>query len=268
MEFFCSKNKVVFYKVTILILILISAVLWSFSLYHWGDYVVNGIKQDRDLATALSVFPDYQKVSESRSAAPLEVNNVASFPAGGQALNLYAEVYNPNPNFYVDFDYHFVVGNTTTSVQNAVLMAGERSVVVYFNYDNSLNGLSLVFDKVNWHRVSAHEIKDPLAWQQERLNFVVSNFSLNDGSGADLNGNQITLDIKNDSAYGYKDAKFVVVATQGGSTVAVYPLTIFDFKSLETRSVDIRSYGGGSVGNEVFIFPMINIYDRSVYLSP
>ncbi len=262
-------HKVGLYNLAVFVMVVASVIFWSYSLYGIGDYILNGFRADTLLQYNLASFPDYSKLAAHYGAQPIQVQSVENFADGSKAYNLVAQVSNINNNFIVHFDYHFVVGTESTPSMHGFLLAGESKPLVYFGYTGEMNGSNLVFENVVWKRVSTHTIKNALDWQNERLNFVVSNFAFSSaGSGADVSGNRLTFKLQNNSAYSYAHADFVVGLMQSGGLATVIPLSLDNFKSLETRDIDLRNYNNGLVANDVSIYPLIDIYDRSVYLAP
>lgn len=264
-----AKHKVALYKMTVFVLIVASIGFWVYGLIGIGDYIVNGIKQDALLQRNLASFPDYSGLAERYGAKPLQVDGLYSYANGSKAYNLTAQVTNLNNNFIVHFDYHFVVGTESTPSQHGFILAGQSVPLTYFGYNNSLNGFNLVFENVVWKRVSLHTIKNAIDWQNERLNFVISDFAFSSAAGGtDVSSNRLTFKLQNNSSYNYKHADFIVGLMQSGSLASVMLLSLDNFQSLETRDIDLRNYDSSLLANDVVVYPMIDIYDPSVYLAP
>lgn len=265
-----SQHKVLFYKMTVGFLIFSSVFFWGFSLWRWGDYVLYGIVADINLANNLSSFPDYTGIHPYYSPKPIEVAGVNVFNGGRKSYDLVADVANPNANFIVYFDYYFTDGANKTPLQKSFLLAGENRPITHFGIkDNYPTGINLVLENVVWKRISAHTIKDAPAWQKDHLNFSVSDFVFTSPQGAEgAQANVIQFNVRNNSAFGYRDAVFVVGLMQSGNLVGVMPLTMKNLKSLETRSVDLRNFAENLSINDVEVFPLIDIYQKEAYLAP
>jgi len=265
-----TKHKVFLYKMTVAMLVAISVIFWIFSLWRWGDYLINGIIADIKLANNLASFPDYTPVQIHYSPKPLEVAGVNVYQGGSKSYDLVADVANPNDNFIVYFDYYFTDGSSNTPAQRSFLLAGEERPLVYLGVKDSYpTGTNLVLENLTWKRLSAHDIADPIAWQKDHLNFSVSDFSFTaptDPAGAQAN--IIKFNLHNDSAFGYRDGNFVLGLLQGGNLVGVMPLSLANFKSLESREVDLRNFVNSLLITDVELFPVIDIYQKEVYLAP
>ncbi len=262
------KHEVNLYKMLVALLVILSVFFWVFSLYNWGDYLINGIKADVALERNLATFPNYAPFQAIYAAKPIIINNVNSFSEGTQAYNLVAELTNPNDDFTVSFDYHFVVGMEKTPTAHSFLLAGESRPIVSFGYKNEISGMNFVLENIVWKRVSAHKVADPLNWQKERLNFSVNNYEFKPIQSGGISAHQITFSLVNNSAYAYKQVNFVVGLMQSGVLAGVMPLNLENFRSLETRSIDLRNYSNDLYITDLTVYPVIDIYDKAVYLAP
>ncbi len=266
-----SKHKVLLYKLTVGLMILLSLIFWGISLPQWGDYLINGIVADIKLGNDLVTFPDYTGIHEHYSPKPLQVAGVNTYADGVQSYDLVAEVANPNPNFIVYFDYYFTFGENKTPVQHSFLLAGENRPLVYFGLKGDYpNGVNLVLDNLAWKRVSTHDIKDAIGWQNDRLNFGVTDFSFTSPQLGEegVLSNVAIFDFHNNSAYGYRDGEFIVGLMQAGSLAGVMPLKLENFKSQETRAIDLRNFTDNLLISDVQVFPVIDIYQKEAYLAP
>ncbi|MCX6780383.1 MAG: hypothetical protein NT034_04395 [Candidatus Magasanikbacteria bacterium] len=265
------KHKLLLYKILIGFLIAWIVVFGGYAIITLADYLIFGIVGDLNLQKQLTAFPNYTNIQPKYAPAPLQVQNVTSLPGGSTSFDLTAQVSNPNKNFVVYFDYYFNVGQDKTPVQHGFLLAGEAKPIVYFGLKGGYPGdVNLVLENVAWKRLRAQVIKDPAVYQAERLNFVVSNFSFTSQAASEgLGANVVKFDLKNDSAYGYRDANFVVALTNGGGGVsAVMPLMLKDFKAGETRNIDLRNFVLNLPVSDVQLFPLIDTYNKDVYLAP
>ncbi len=265
------KHKILLYKLTIAFLIAWIIIFGGYAIINLANYLAFGIFADLNLQKQLTSFPNYTNFQPKYAPAQLQIQGVNTLNGSVSAFDLAAQVYNPNKNFIVYFDYYFDVGENKTPVQSGFLLAGETKPIVYFGLKGGYPGnVNLVLQNVAWKRIRAQDIKDTLSFQAERLNFVVSNFSFTSQAATDgVGANVVKFDLKNDSAYGYRDANFVVgLMNGGGGLSAVMPLLLKDFKSGETRSVDLRNFVSNLPVDNVQLFPLIDTYNKDVYLAP
>ncbi len=269
-SFWFITHKVLLYKITVGILFFLSVVFWMFSLWLWGGYIFYGIQSDIALHNDLSHFPDYSGIKDRYAPVPFQITGVNVYAGGSKTYDLAAEVSNPNKNFIVHFDYYFSIDNNKTPVQKGFLLVNESRPMVYYGYkDGYPNGVNLIIENVEWQRVSAHTVPNPMNWQNDRLNFNIQDFSFSAPQTTDgVSANVVEFKITNNSAFGYRDGLFVVGLVQDGGVVGVMPLVLKDFKSLETRSVDLRNFSDNLSISDIQLFPLIDIYKQDVYLAP
>jgi len=264
------KHKILLYKSLIGFLIAWIVIFGGYALINLADYLIFGIVSDINLHKQLTSFPNYINTQSKYTATPLQVQAVNTLVGGASSFDAAAQVYNPNKNFIVYFDYHFDFGNQKTPVQRGFLLAGETKPIVYFGLTGGYPGeANLILENMAWQRIRAQAIKDPLSYQAERLNFLVSNFDfVSQAASEGLGANVVKFDLKNDSAYSFRDGNFVVGLMSGSGLVATMPLLVKDFKAGETRTVDLRNFVANLPVDSVQLFPLIDIYNKDVYLAP
>lgn len=264
------KHKLLLYKLAVGFLIGWIIIFGGYAAISLADYLIFGIASDINLYRQLGNFPDYTATHAKYAPVALRIESVEALPGGTTAYDLVARVGNPNKNFIVHFDYHFSIGEEKTPTQKGFLLAGEMKPVVYFGFKSGFpSGVNLVIENISWKRLRAQEIKDPAVFQAQRLNFLASDFSFTSQAASDgVGANIIKFDLKNDSAYGYRDANFVVGLMSGGTMAATMPLLLQDFKAGETRVVDLRNFVSNLPVDDIEIFPLIDTYNKEVYLAP
>lgn len=265
------QNRVLLYKIGMYTLVGVAAGLWLFSLVAWGNYLIFGISADTRLYQQLATFSDYTNIHPRYTALPLQIVGANVFQGGVNKYDLVAEINNPNPNFTVKFSYHFEVDGAVLPTQQGFLLAGESRPIVQFGYEAQgyPSAPGFVLEEARFTRVDPHTVKDTQAYQTERLSFEVSGYDFISGTGLDApDANALRFNLKNASPYGYKEANFVVAALDSGTMLGVLPLQVSNFKSMETRPIDLRSYVSNLNANEAQVFPMVDIYDATVYMEP
>ncbi len=272
--FWFARNRVVLYRVAVGFLIGLSVIFWLYVLIRGGSLALyelqSGSKLDRDLA----YFYDYTVIHPAYSPAPLLIAGTQILQGGVKKYDLVGEVSNPNNRFYVSFDYYFNIDGAPTPVQRAFLLPEETKMIAHLGYDQTEypSGAELVISNLQWRRISNHQITDVTAWQAARLNFKVSDFSfepagsINTDEGAAAN--IIKFNLNNASPYSYVEANFAVGLFQGETLMGVLQLRLPSFVAGTTRAIDLRSFVTGLNVTDVRVFPLIDIYDNSVYLPP
>jgi len=266
-----TTNRVLLYRLAVGLLIGLSAIFWLFVLVKGANLAMFSLEKGSTLDRDLAYFYDYTTLHPAYSAQPLLIAGTQILSGGVKKYDLLGEVSNPNPRFRVEFDYYFIVDGVQTQVWHSFLLAGESRILTSLGFSQSEfpGSADLVVTNLSWHRISNHEIVDVAAWQADRLNFQVSDFAFaRSESGAIASANVIKFNLKNNSAYSFVEPYFEVGLYQGETLVGILPLRLSRFKSGETRAIDLRSFVAGLNVTSVKIFPLIDIYDQSVYLPP
>jgi hypothetical protein len=263
------KHKVLLYRILVGVLIGISVILWGYSLIQWLIYAIVGIPQDQALQQSLSRTLNYTVIQPHFAPAPLQILDVKILPGGVNKTDAVAEIYNPNLQQLAEFNYYFVSGDLKSDSKHVALMPGESRLIGALGLSEDFGGgVNIMVENLTWTRLSKHEFPDPATYEAERINFGVSDFTFTravaDGPGA----HAITFKFTNQSAFGYVNADFLVALYSGGDLVSVLPLQLKDFKSLETRDIDLRSFVTNLNVSEVKVYPALNVFDSSVFLAP
>jgi len=262
-----AKHRVLLYRTLVGALAGWIIIFWGYSLWQWGAYLIFGLQIDKNLNAALGQAQNYTAVHSHFSPQPLVATETNIFISGVNKYDAVAQMTNPNPAFLARFNYYFLVGGVATPIQNSFLLPGESRPVATLGLDGSPAGAAqLVLKDVSWMRVSAHFAVAPATWQAEHLDFSVNNFNFVSASAAGgVSGNIIMFDFTNNSGYHYAGQLFYVGLYNRETLVGVIPLTLASFDSLETKKIDLRSFAPNLQITDVRVFPVINVYDNSVY---
>ena len=266
-----GRHQVLLYRLVLFLLVIGGIVTWGFSLWSWGNYIIFGIPRDAQLAFDLSHFTNYTLFHERLQPAPLQIVSVELLPGGVNTFDAVAEVINPNQRWLANFSYHFVINGVATVAQDGFLLPGQSSVLVSFGSDGGGGSAPTIeITNIHWLKISNHTVADTVAWQADRLNFVVSNFVFGRaGENFDSpTAQRIQFKFSNRSAFGYAAPHFAVGLYANQSLVGVIPLALDKFVSLETKDIDLRSFVPALTADSAQVFPFINVYDPAVYVAP
>lgn len=264
--FWYVRHKALLYKITVIVLLVINAGLVGFGLWKWGVYLL-GISDQQKLERNLAASVNYTGIHARIAAQPIQVINTQLLASRENKYDVVAELINPNERFLVTFDYYFVTGGIKTPVQKSFLLPRESRLAAALGITDGAGGNpAIVLENIKYQRISNHEISDIAAWQTERLNFQVTDFVFlkslaQEGNNAD----GIQFKLTNASPYSFVNANFYVALLQNGQIAGILPLHLDRINSLETKDIDVRSFVPNLQISEITIFPIINIYDESVY---
>lgn len=267
--FFYLKNKALLYKIFVAILLLINIVLVGFNLWRWGNYLLTW--QDfQKVEASLAFSTNYTGINSHFAAQPIQAINTQIFSSRENKYDAVAELINPNNRFLAKFNYYFIINGEKTATQKTFLLPGENRLVAYLGIkDGSGSVPTVVLENVEYQRISAHKVPDTISWQAYRLNFKISDFIfLKSLAQEGNNTDAIQFKLANLSPYSYAATDFYVALLQNGQMAGILPLHLDSIKSLETKNIDLRNFSSGLNITELKLYPIINVYDRGVYLAP
>lgn len=265
------KHKLALYRIVVALLIMFSATFWGVSLFKWVFYG-GEMLSNKEFEGKLTEFENYGEIQKQFSPEQLIINSTNIFPGGENKFDLVSEVKNPNLRFLAKLKYYYIIGGATTTLQEMVLLPGEENFIAALGVDGSgLEGSNALLQIVDleWERLSPHVYKNPQEWQNERLNFEVGDFSFsNQMTQSELKVNRIFFILKNSSPFSFKEPKFYIALYDNETLVGIMHLQTPDFRSLEEKKIDLRNFVANLQVQSVKVFPLINLYDQSIYLQP
>lgn len=265
------SHKAFFYRLLVALLAGFSVFTWIFSLWKGSLYGWYSFSKEPQLLAQMSMFTNYTALHPRFSPTPLQIIQTTVVPSGADKYDIVGEVANTNPWHVADFDYYFQVGSASTTLMHATLMPGEERPVAYLGYDAGApeGSSALIIGNLTWKRLSNREVQNPRDYQAARLQFEVSDFSfIRAESNPGVTAHTIRFKIANNSPYSFKNPVFYVGLYVGDTLVGITPLELKDFRSLEKRSVDLRSFVQNLNVTDIRVYPLINIYDPGVYIKP
>lgn len=265
------NNKLLLYRLAVGSLIVFIAATFAFSLWRGAFILYYDFFQQPRVDVELSRAPNYDAINQRNTPQPLQIMGIQVLPGGTDKNDAIVEIANPNERHIVFFDYYFDFSGQKTEPQSGFLLPLEARPMVAMGLDTSwaVGTANIIIENISWRRVSAHLITDIRSWQNERLNFSVSDFVFKlAGSRNGASAHIINFKLTNNSPYSYKNPEFYLGLYQNNSMVGIMKLFLDDFISLQARDIDLRSFVSNLAVTEIKIFPIINLYEKAVYLSP
>ncbi|MDO9509665.1 MAG: hypothetical protein Q7J14_00065 [Candidatus Magasanikbacteria bacterium] len=262
------KNRMLLYRILVIVLILFSAVTLIYSLLRIAWIFIVEAPRDNKSLEQLTQFEDYNRLNKILMPKPLLIGEIQVFSAGVEKYDAMTEITNQNLKHIVYFDYYFEINGIITEKKSGFLLPQETKLFTDFGLNDGY-GANLVVDNISFKRINAHVYSDPINFILVRNLFSVSNFefkSVLHPEGA--NANIIKFDLINDSPFNYYDANFIVEFRNGGGTVGIAEINLANLASLEKRSIDLRSFADNLFVDEIFIYPSINYFEYNSYFEP
>lgn len=265
-----TKNQVGLYRGLVTFLIAFSSFVFGYSLWNLGTYFASGYWTDQKLYQELGSFVDYTGAHNRYGAQPLQILSADAIDSGVGKFDEVAQIFNSNDRFIAEFDYYFDFGGgVSTTRERATLMPLENRPVGAFGLDgNTFSGVgNLIIENVGWTRVSSHEVGNMQEFLDAHSKFTVSNVVFTSSARENsANAHMISFNFTNESAFNYRAPKFLVGLYQGGALMGVIPWQTDDFYSLQTKSVDVRSFVTNFSVDQVQVYPLINWFDSDSFV--
>lgn len=257
-----SENKKNINKVIVVLLILISATFFIYSLYNLVIYLKAGNPAEGLVDNNLSRSPDQVK--------PLIFSQVKVFP-NNLKNDLAILVNNNNPRFYANFDYCFKKGDVEISCgQNFILPNSEKYILDFGIETSSIEGnFSFSISKIAWKRVS-REIVDYQNFQDERLNFEIYNINFKPSASvvsANIDLNSLAFSFENASSYSYYEVPLNILLFDGDELKGINRYIINNFYTGEMRRVNLTWASDLRQAKRTLILPELNIFDENIFLK-
>ena len=260
------RNFAIF--LAILDLALVGYAAFGFADWFFGS----GEIERRQMGVMARQAIDYDYFRQKFAPKDFAVDGAVVINAGEKTYDFIARSSNPNPHWWVEFDYRFASGLGETQTQHAYLLPGETRFlnVLGLKSDVKPGTATIVIEDVVWRRVNFHvTIPDYATWAAQRLNFVIKDVAFVPPDPQDpIAINRAKFTVMNDTGFGYFKVGFFVTLLSGSRIVAVNRVVISDLRPGETREVDASWFFDMPGVSKVEVKPEVNIFDERVYIPP
>lgn len=255
----------------VIILALIGVSTVGYSLYNLAHYLIIGRAQDERLRHELSsastiIHNQYGNIGY------LNIGAVQVMPNQNGTIDFVGKIKNTTVRGVIYFSYYFDVNGQEVGGGTDFILPTETKYVVALGQTASVQGstTNLVVSNVELRRLDPAIIDHWQKYQTDHLNFVVSDAKFIPGQISGLSEKlylgEVSFTVTNMSAYGYKDARLLVILKSGNRLVGVTHYYLKNFRSGESRPVRFTWTGGVSAVNQVEVRPDVNPFDDSVFL--
>ena len=266
------KNKFELRKIFITILAIwaVGSVLFSFG--YWGYYYSIGYWDDqRMLNQQVLEVEDYEIMHEQYGPKNLIYNKLAIYETvRDNAFDFVVEVKNPNDKWLAKVKYKFTYSGGETPLSTAYILPDVTRPMAYLGQDKVSypSQAKLVVESVDWQKIDPHQVFDTVTFVASRQAFSFGNFSYKHSSIAqNIPNNTLKFDIRNDSSYSFWEADYYVELYGSTGPVGITFLRIDQFRTGDTRNIDIRSYVDDLYVDNIKIYPVTNVFDDEIYIK-
>jgi len=242
----------------------------GFGFVDW--FFGTGELERRQMAVMATKAIDYDYFREHFKPADMKVETAISLTSGEKTYDFIARASNPNPHWWVEFDYRFESSSGETQTQRGYLLPGEQRWLNALGVKSDVRPGSpkIVIENVAWRRVDFHKTRpDYATWSAQRLNFLIDDVEFVPPSPQDaIAVNRARFTVTNDSGFGYFKVGFFVTLSSGSRIVGVNRVVISDLRPGEKREVEASWFSDLPGVGKVDVKPEVNIFDDKNYIPP
>ena len=267
------KNKELFKRIFIGLLILVSTITWVLFFYTYGHYIFIGMNQDKELANTLVKTGSIDhnivmaQAAQSMIISSLEILNTDN------NFDFYLTINNPNVTHYGSFSYYFLVKGEAIGHGTGFILPNEKKYLVSLNhsFDSRPQDVQFVINENNWARISRRDYANWDVFVDEHMQFLITEKVFTPAYetilSEKININKLAFDIKNQSVYNYQDVNLNILLFDKNRIIGVTNYALVDIMSGEKRGIDFSWPGNFSRVSKIEIIPEVDIIDKEIYLN-
>ncbi len=265
------RNRIRLRYVLIGFLTVWSVLTLGYSTLMWGEYLIFGLFEDRDLAAQqVREIENYRAIQPFYTARPLTIERPRVFTANVERYDIFAEVTNQNERWIANVTYKYVFNGGESEIRRTQILPGKLHVLAAHGVESKIfpSSVRLVIENIDWRRVDPHAIRDVQTFIDTRLDIAVENVQFIGRNAVGSPSDQLHFTITNQSAYGYWQPFFSVVLFNRGSIVGIRQVTVDRLDAGASATFDLRFLGPSISITDVEILPHIPIFNPDTYTDP
>jgi len=264
------NHRVLLRRIGFGLFISIDSILLLFVVWSMLDSFAISYEREQQAVAEMVAYgqSDLHTYTVANAADPLEPTEAKVISIGDQRYDIYAEILNPNDDWWAEFTYSFLVDEEQVEAQQGFILPSDQKPVVKFAYSSEtpIRSGKLVIESVTWHRIDHHLINDYVAWEADRLEITIENatFSKETSIGDEVYGRTAFM-VSNDTAYSYYDPGFYILLLKGSSVVGVNRTSLSALDSGFAVEVGVNWFGTLPSVSQVEVIPEIHLFDIDSY---
>lgn len=259
-------NKLFLEKVLIVIFIVFNIFLITYNIFL---LVTNlGVEAQKYAKLQVDVYQPIESLKVVRDAQlpnEVQVSGLETY-SRGQNFDLVANVVNPNVKWFADFNYQFITGSGATELKQGFIFPGESKRLIDLNVEGGNTVANVVISDVVWTRKNDYD-----KFYRERFVFDIQNIKIIEPQELDIGDklpvSRVSFEVKNVSAYNYRDVIFQIYLYSGANIVAVDTALAETLYSSESRILEATWYSRLPKISNVDVVPEINIFNYKSYIE-
>ncbi|MFA6410388.1 MAG: hypothetical protein WCW26_02315 [Candidatus Buchananbacteria bacterium] len=261
-------HKLQLKKLLVIFLILLSVIFYGYAIYKAIMILAVQDKQYRqDLNYLTTQQIDYSYFHQVNKPKNIEI---LSFDTAGGREDRYdfiAKVFNPNTNFFGDQVYlQLVSEGRVVAEKTGFIFPGQEKYFAFFGQTVSdPANIAINIAKVDWKRVHDFEI-----FAEPRMKFEVTDVEYKPAEDLKIRGelsvSALNFKITNNSAYSFWHVGVFIALQSGDQTVGGSYTVLDQFRSGETRNIQMSWYDPLPSVSDYVIIPEVDILDSAAYM--
>lgn len=260
------RHKLLLRKIGLGMLIAWCVLTIGFSLWKGVEHLAIGYFDDQDLQIQhTESFQNYAASQARFHAKPLVFQLADVFQSATDRYDFVATTKNPNNQFVAMVRYKYTYTGGETEVREQLVLPGQEQFLVVLGVELTFipRNVSLVVEDVAWRRLDPHVYRNPLGYTNERLGFSLVSVS---SSPATLDvPTRVQFRVENNTAYDFWAPTLYVEMLENGLRQGVYQVTLEQFRSGDSRELELRPLFVGSV-DSIRLIPNVDVFDRNVFM--
>lgn len=254
-------------------LLVVDLGLVGYAGFGFADWFFGSGEIERRLTAQMSQQAiNYTYFREKFAPTEFKIDDAVVLNAGEKTYDFMARATNPNPHWWLTFDYRFESAAGQTTTQRGWLLPGDSKLLDALGVKSDVRPgtAKIVIENPVWHRVNMHETRpDYATWAKQRLNFQIDDVAFVPPSPQDpIAINRVQFNITNDTGFGYFKTGFLVTLLSGSRIVGINKVFISDLRPGERRPVEVSWFFDLPGVSKVDVRPIVNIFDEKNYIPP
>lgn len=260
-------NKLQLRKGLVVSLVILSFIFYSYSIYRVSMILlVEDKTTNRGLAYLTADFIDYEYFHEANKPKNLQILGFEGVDGREGKYDFVAKVNNPNDKWVAsEVVFQLMSGEEIIAEKTSFVFPNEEKYIEMFGQEivGSTPGLKIA--KVVWRRHLEFE-----NFSLPRLKFEISDIEFKSSRESGIRGELpvsiLNFKMANNSGYNYWTVGVHMVLLSGSKMVGANYLALEQFRSEETREIEMRWYEPLPSNVQIEILPEVNILDPTTYM--
>ncbi len=252
-------------------LIALCVIFWGYAVWGMVDAYVISFPRESRIMRQIAINQQLLAGLESDRPQNVDTSEVSVFNSTANRLDMMVEVTNPNPQWWMEFNYRFNVSGEDTPLRTGYVLPSGKQLITELGFKPGAKGsrtATFAVDNIRWHRIDPNLVGDDYKkFFESRLQVQATNITYDTDIVFDAKRvGQTSFTLVNNGAYGYWNLDVVVRLYRGSSVSAVSVYKVDHFSPGESRDIKLIWPDNLTGVSKTEIIPQVNILNQAVYL--